>query len=72
MKQYAEDLEFEKAQVIKERLNFLENYQSKSTIVNPKINNADVFSIITDPDFGLCELFESGERSYCSITYGGD
>lgn len=53
MKQHAEDLEFEKAQVIKERLNFLENYQSKSTIVNPAINNADVFSIITDPDFGF-------------------
>jgi excinuclease ABC subunit C len=52
MKQYAETLEFEKAQLIKERLVFLENYQSKSTIVNPKIHNADVFSIITDPGFG--------------------
>ncbi len=58
MKQYAENLEFEKAQVIKERLNFLENYQSKSTIVNPAINNADIFSIITDSDFGFVNFLK--------------
>jgi len=40
--------EFEKAQIIKEKLELLENYQSKSTVVNPRINNVDVFSIITD------------------------
>ncbi|MEN8224307.1 MAG: excinuclease ABC subunit UvrC [Bacteroidota bacterium] len=44
--------EFEKAQIIKEKLELLENYQSKSTVVNPKINNVDVFSIITDEKYG--------------------
>jgi len=46
MHDFAEDMEFEKAQAIKEQLRLLENYKSKSTIVNPKINNVDVVSII--------------------------
>ena len=45
MKEYAEKFEFEAAQKIKEKLLHLENYQSKSTVVNPKINNVDVFNM---------------------------
>jgi excinuclease ABC subunit C len=45
---YAKDQEFEKAQIVKEKLELLDRYKSKSTIVNPKIDNVDVFSIITD------------------------
>ncbi len=52
MKTYADQLEFEKAQVVKERFELLEKYQSKSTVVNPRIENADVYSIITDRDAG--------------------
>ncbi len=52
MKQYAKSMEFEKAQVVKERLELLERYQSKSTVVNPKIEHADVFSIISDDNNG--------------------
>ena len=48
MKILAKSMEFEKAQRIKEKIEVLENYQVKSTIVNPKINNVDVFSIIDD------------------------
>lgn len=48
MKIFAEEMEFEKAQRIKERIDVLENYQAKSTVVNPKINNVDVFSIVSD------------------------
>ncbi len=48
MMKHAKAFEFEKAQIIKEKLALLENYKSKSTVVNPKINNVDVFSIITD------------------------
>jgi len=50
MKQYADLLAFEKAQVVKEKLNMLERYQSKSLVVNPRINNVDVFSIISDQE----------------------
>ena len=52
MMKHAATFEFEKAQIIKEKLELLENYQSKSTVVNPKINNVDVFSIITDEKSG--------------------
>ncbi|OXB23239.1 excinuclease ABC subunit C [Flavobacterium tructae] len=48
MTQYARDLRFEEAQKIKEKIEVLENYQSRSTIVNPKITNIDVFSIVSD------------------------
>jgi excinuclease ABC subunit C len=48
MTQYAQDLRFEEAQKIKEKIEVLENYQSRSTIVNPKITNIDVFSIVSD------------------------
>ena len=50
MKEYADRLEFEKAQIVKEKLKMLERYQSKSTVVNPRINNVDVFSMIHDRD----------------------
>lgn len=48
MMEYASKQEFENAQLMKEKIQSLENYQSKSTVVNPKIGNIDVFSIISD------------------------
>ncbi len=48
MKTLAAEMEFEKAQRVKEKIDILENYQVKSTIVNPKISNVDVFSIFSD------------------------
>ncbi|TFG71688.1 MAG: excinuclease ABC subunit UvrC, partial [Flavobacteriales bacterium] len=47
MKALAVDMQFEEAQRIKDKIMVLENYQVKSTIVNPKINNVDVFTIIS-------------------------
>jgi excinuclease ABC subunit C len=44
MKQYSSELKFEEAQVIKEKLEVLDKYRSRSTVVNPRINNADVFA----------------------------
>ncbi len=48
MMQYAENQEFENAQEIKEKLQILENYRSKSTVVGISISNVDVFSIIDE------------------------
>jgi excinuclease ABC subunit C len=45
---FSEKMEFEKAQSIKQKIDLLSNYQAKSTIVNPKINDVDVFTIISD------------------------
>ena len=58
MKQYADDLAFEKAHAVKEKLELLERYQSKSTVVNPKIENTDVFSIITDEESGYVNFIK--------------
>ncbi|WP_395060975.1 excinuclease ABC subunit UvrC [Flavobacterium sp.] len=44
----AQEMQYEEAQKIKEKIEVLENYQSRSTILNPKISNIDVFSIISD------------------------
>lgn len=48
MIELAQNMHFEEAQKIKEKIEVLENYQSRSTIVNPKITNIDVFSIVSD------------------------
>jgi excinuclease ABC subunit C len=48
MQSLSANMHFEEAQKIKEKINVLENYQSRSTILNPKISNIDVFSIISD------------------------
>jgi excinuclease ABC subunit C len=48
MHDFASRSEFEEAQKIKEKLESLVNYQAKSTIINPKITDVDVFSIISD------------------------
>ncbi len=48
MQQLASEMHFEEAQKIKEKLEVLQNYQSRSTILNPKISNIDVFSIVSD------------------------
>ena len=48
MKAFAEDMEFEAAQKIKEKIQVLESYQAKSTVLNPKLSNIDVFSIVSD------------------------
>ncbi len=48
MQEQAENLEFEKAHIIKQKLTAFEDYQSKSTVVSATIRDVDVFSIATD------------------------
>jgi excinuclease ABC subunit C len=48
MNDFASKMQFEEAQKVKEKIDVLENYQSRSTIINPKITNIDVFSIVSD------------------------
>ena len=63
MKALAADMQFEEAQVIKEKIVVLENYQVKSTIVNPKINNVDVFSIISDESHAYVNFLQLSHGS---------
>lgn len=53
MKNFSEDYMFEEAQLIKSKIEILDKYRSKSTIVNQKINNVDVFSIVEDESFAF-------------------
>jgi len=64
MNQLAQNMQFEEAQRIKEKIEILENYQAKSTIVNPKISNVDVFSIMSDESYGYVNFLQ---LSYGSI-----
>lgn len=58
MLEYAKNMQFEEAQKIKEKLEVLENYQAKSTIVNPKISNVDVFAIVSDEGYGYVNFLQ--------------
>jgi excinuclease ABC subunit C len=50
MKQHASDLNFEKAEIVRKKIEHLENFQSRSVIVSSREANADVFSILRDND----------------------
>lgn len=45
MQKASEDWNYEEAERYKKRLELLENYQSKSTVVNPRISDVDVLNI---------------------------
>ncbi len=64
MQNLASEMKFEEAQKIKEKIEILENYQVKSTVVNPKINNVDVFSIVSDDAYAYVNFLQ---LSYGSI-----
>lgn len=69
MTKYAQDLRFEEAQKIKEKIEILENYQSRSTIINPKITNIDVFSIVSDESAAYVNFLQISHGSIiCSHT----
>jgi len=53
MKNFSSDYKFEEAQIIKSKIDILDKYRSKSTIVNQKINNVDVFSIVEEEGFAF-------------------
>ncbi len=58
MKEYAGKYEFEKAQIVKEKIELLERYQSKSSVVNPSIHNVDVFSYCEDAGSGYVNFIK--------------
>ena len=63
MKLLAQEMKFEEAQLIKDKIEVLENYQVKTTIVNPKINNVDVFTIISDEAFAYVNFLQLSHGS---------
>lgn len=58
MHEHAENYKFEEAAEIKNKLDLIDNYRSKSTIVHPTINNIDVFTIINDVNTAYINYFK--------------
>ena len=58
MMKYAENLQFENAQTIKERIDMLEDYQVKHTVVNPNIDDVDVFGMTSDETAAYVNYFK--------------
>ena len=58
MLNFSEKMEYEKAQLVKEKIEQLEYYQSKSSIVSPTINDVDVFCIASDKDYAYVNFFK--------------
>lgn len=50
MKGLAESLEFEKAEAVRKKITYLENYQSRSIVVNTSLKDVDVFNIVKDTE----------------------
>jgi len=63
MKVYSENLEFEKAKEVKEKIDILEKYQSKSSIVSPTINNVDVYTIASDKEYAYVNFLKVANGS---------
>ena len=58
MFRFAANLEFEAAQNVKERLEFLEDYQARNTVVNPNIDDVDVFGMTSDETAAYVNFFK--------------
>ena len=69
MLNYSKNEEFELAEESKLKITALENYQSKSTIVNPKIKNLDIFTIISDSSHAFVNYIQVNNGSIiCSFN----
>jgi len=53
MRIYSEQLAFEKAEMIKKKIEYLENYQAKSVIANARGGDYDVFSLVKEKDIAF-------------------
>jgi excinuclease ABC subunit C len=58
MEKFAADYKYEEAQQVKEKLNLLEKYKSKSVVVNPNITEVDVFGLVTEEDMAYVNFMK--------------
>ncbi|MEP7233238.1 MAG: excinuclease ABC subunit UvrC [Ginsengibacter sp.] len=50
MEHYAGEMQFEKAELLRKKIEHLQNYNARSKVVNEHVGNVDVFSILKDGD----------------------
>ncbi|MBR5864063.1 MAG: excinuclease ABC subunit C [Alistipes sp.] len=67
MQQAASELKFEVAQRFKQRLDALENYQSRSVIVSARIVDCDIFSLLEDDDVAYCNFIRLRRGSIVAL-----
>ncbi|GGG60831.1 excinuclease ABC subunit UvrC [Epilithonimonas arachidiradicis] len=58
MYRFASNLEFEKAQMLKQNIESLDDYQAKHTVVNPSIDDVDVFGMTSDETAAYVNYFK--------------
>jgi len=58
MGRHAQEMRFEEAEVLRQKIEILEKFKGKSTIVNPKINNVDVFSMVDEDQFAFINFLK--------------
>ncbi len=58
MNEFAEQMDFERANEFKEKIEILEAYRSKSIIVNPKLNNIDVYGYTETHEFAFINFLK--------------
>ncbi len=63
MNEYAAQMEFERANEFKEKIDLLTNYQSKTTIVNPRLNNIDVYGYSETDSYAFISYLHIGNGS---------
>jgi len=51
MTRLAAELEFEKAELVKKKLEYIKNYQSRSIIVSTRIHEVDICSVVSDEQY---------------------
>lgn len=66
----ADALRFEEAEVMRRRIRLLEEYQSRSTVVDTKVKDVDVFSIVSDERYAYVNIMriKSGSIIYSFST----
>ncbi len=62
MRELAEKMDFEKAEMMRKKIEHLENYESRSVVVSRHLSHADVFSIARDGDLAYINylMMETG------------
>jgi excinuclease ABC subunit C len=62
MRELAEKMDFEKAEMMRKKIEHLENYESRSVVVSRHLSHADVFSIARDGDLAYINylMIETG------------
>jgi excinuclease ABC subunit C len=59
-------MEFEKAELIKKKIDFLKNYQSRSVVANPHLSEMDIFSIVKYEEKAYINYLMVQNGTYCA------